>query len=294
MFAAGSIHAQQVYHEFSIGASFGPNGMILNHNREQLNIGAKPAVGGGLDMEYIVHFSNNWSFILGASVQYYGQNYNISSIFENSPQRTAIPQYSDFILKTEVRNYSERYNVLFVQVPVLFGYETSGEFSRFYLRLGAKFSIPVIKNYDASIEMLKTSGYREQENWTMGDKYPFLGFGTQHNVKIKGKADIGIGADGYFEAGVKVPVRVARGKDFNFYAGIFGQINILGNKRGGDNYLVGYSGNDNRSPVVSDHLSPQSITNTRYITQERMFLAGVTIRFSFDFGKRNVKMFMHK
>jgi hypothetical protein len=296
MLGFGQIFAQRVYHEFTVGGSVGASGAFFKQkDNKQLKIFSNPDVGGGLDLQYVLHFSRGWSFVLGASAHYYGLSYEFGSLLESSSRNFAIPQYNSFILNSEISDYSERYDAIFVRVPVLFGYETKGLFAKWYCRAGVELSIPVYKYSNVSIGKLVTTGYTEYDDYTWGSQYPFLGFGSQENVKLKSKLKFSLGIDGYVETGVKVPVHVKKGKNFNIYVGAFAQVNILTNNHSGDNdYLIGYSTEESRSTDINDHILPVSLTDTRYMSKGRMFMIGGVIRFGFDFsGRKNMPMLVH-
>jgi hypothetical protein len=73
----------------------------------------------------------------------------------------------------------------------------------FYIAVGGKAGIPIIKKYDNTCESLTNTGFYERENAEYTEQ-EFMGFGRFDNRKTKGDIDLGIAFFASAEVGARL------------------------------------------------------------------------------------------
>jgi hypothetical protein len=282
-----------VYHELSIGGTAATSGIL-----QTLTFGSNDASkiksyfnpGGGLQINYALHFNESVSLSLGLAAKYLQNTYGFDIANESSVRKYVVNSSDEnFLFNAKIEDYRETHRALYVQIPLLFGYETPHPLARWYLNIGAAAQFAVWKNYSAKIGKASTEGHSEFLNGTLRNEndLPHLGIGIAENISVSGKQNLKFTVNGYIETGIKISV----GKKSWLYIGAFGEISALKNsvaeaQGSGSEYLINYLPNK-YSNTLTDHWAISSITNTKYSSGGRTYALGGIIRIGFDFRSSN-------
>jgi hypothetical protein len=244
-------------------------------------------MSGGAQINYTLHFNENFSLVFGAAVKYCQNTYGFARLDESSVYKLHVSSETDtFLFNANIWNYTETYSALYVQIPILFSYETDHPLIKWYINAGLAAQFTVYSKYRTKISPLTTYGYSTY-NKSRIDSIPRFGFGTVPNMKVDGKPTLKFTLNGYIETGIKVSI--GRGKWL--YIGVFGEMSILKNsvakvEGSGSEYVINYAPNSN-SIELTDQFNVTSITNTKYTSGGRTYAFGGVVRIGFDFRTAN-------
>jgi hypothetical protein len=274
--------SKSIHHELSFGGTAAANGILQTFDKK---VKSYLNAGGGLQINYTLHFNQNVSLVFGVAAKYCQSMYGFDMLDENDIQKWLPPIVSiedKFLFNAEVRDYNETHNALYIQIPLLFGYETSDPLLRWYVNIGAAAQFTAHGNYEARISRLTTYGYSEDYEGELKN-IPYLGFGTVEDIKVNGKPALKFTVNGYAETGMKISI----GKSSWLYIGVFGEMSMLKNsiakaEGSGREHLINYTWKQESNKVI-DHLNVTSITNTKYSAGGRTYALGGIIRIGFDF-----------
>jgi hypothetical protein len=283
-----------VYHEISFGGTASASGILQTFSTLQTLDGDKNEVkpsfstGGGLQINYILHFNESVSLTIGAAAKYSRSAYGFDLLDENSAQRWASSIEDTFSFTANIRNYTETHSALHLQIPLLFGYEAGTPLAKWYINAGVAAQFTVHSKYVAKISRLTTRSYSYYNNGNLeGEGIPDLGIGTVNNIEVSGKPTLKFTVNGYLETGTKISI----GKGAWMYIGAFGEISALKNSvsetGNGKENLINYAPAETPSNNLMDNLDVTSITNTKYTSGGRTYAFGGIIRFGFDFHTSN-------
>ncbi|WP_072318795.1 outer membrane beta-barrel protein [Sinomicrobium oceani] len=131
--------------------------------------------GGSLGIGYGYAFSENWSVLLHAEVQFYSSAISYGQ-FSDAYETTDI-EGDTFEFRYTFSGYKEKQKAYFVEIPLMLQYTSPGVNTRFYAAAGVGIGFSVDATYSADYSKLSTSGYYSQ--WDAELQAPkFMGFGN--------------------------------------------------------------------------------------------------------------------
>jgi hypothetical protein len=287
-----SSNAQGLYHELSFGGTTCGNGIMQTltfGSSDAGKIKSKAGAGGGLQINYALHFNENMSFVTGISARYSESSYGFDNIKESSMQKWQVRSKEEsFMFNAVIEDYKETHRSMYIQVPVLFGYESSHPLARWYVNAGLSAQLSVWSKYTSKLGKLSTSGYSEFCDGPL-ENYPDLGLSSGSNITVSAKPNmLRVTVNGSIETGAKISI--GRGKWI--YAGIFGEISVLKNSKSargsvdatnsGVGNIIDYDFKP-ESNTFTDHIGINSITNTKYSNGGRTYAFGAVVRIGLDF-----------
>ena len=287
-----------IYHEVSFGGTVSTSGILQRFDALQTPDAQRSKIkpsfnaGGGLQVNYILHFNENISLVFGTAAKYGKSTYNFDRLYEESTRRWLRTSIEDtFSFRANISNYTETHHALHLQIPLLFGYETGTSLSsvRWYVNTGIAAQFTVYRKYSAKISRFTTTGYSFLKNGNL-ENIPDLGFGTESDLDVSGKPTLKFTVNHYLETGTKIFI----GKGVWMYIGLFGEISTLRNSisetGSSKENLVNYALSESPSNKLMDNLNITSITNTKYTSGGHTYAFGGIIRFSLDF-RSSIRMF---
>ena len=292
LWLSGSVYAARGiwYHEVTGGintfrSSFAP--LSAGEARGELGF------GGG--MGYACHFSRQVSFRTGLEMNSYSGTSYVSTISEAST--VGIPkeawgwqgEVDWFELKATLTDYSVLQSTLYLQVPLLLGYEnalTWTENMTWYANGGVKLSYSLFRSSRASAGSLTLFGDFEEEYGYPIYNAEVLGFGTA-GYEQQSSPNFGFGCIGYLEVGLKQQLT----QQYGLYAGVFGEYSLYSAVGGAATKMFSYipetSSTSNR--FYSIRYTPASHASTNPSRSFYPLSFGITLRFSLDVGGRKAK-----
>jgi hypothetical protein len=241
--------------------------------------------GGGAG--YIYHFNDRISVRTGLNFN----RYSGASFIEkrNETSTVIIPEEwlwlgdKFFELRSHISGYSVRHSALYVQAPLLFGYEAEmpwAEWLSWYVSGGVELGYSLTGKSSARIDTLSMNGFFDYEGYPMEDVKQLLGFGSYLGEQPQAALNLGFSAIGYLEVGLKQ--RLA--EHYSIYIGIFGEYSLYSAVAGGIHPRI--------YEYEAQHPSSGSYYKLRYTPASHVagissktsypMAFGVTIRFSFD------------
>jgi hypothetical protein len=281
--------SKAIYHELSFGGTASTSGILQTFGIEAVKVKPYFNPGGGLQINYALHFNENISLIFGAAAKYCQSTYRFDRFYENSVQKW-LPVISSkeetFLFSADIRDYSEIHRALYMQFPLLFGCESGTSLAKWYVNVGAAAQLTVYSKYWAEIARLTTEGHSTEYNGTL-EMPADLGFGTEENINVAGIPTLKFTVNGYLETGTKISI----GKSSWLYIGLFGEISALKNSvsqsdGSGREYLINHAATQS-SDNLMDNLKVTSIINTKYTSGGMTYCFGGVIRIGFDFHSSN-------
>jgi hypothetical protein len=277
------------YHEVTGGIN------VLRSNLAPLANGEiRGGMGFGGGAGYAYHFNQQMSLRTGLEMNSYSGTSYVSTI--NGKSIVDIPQEwgwwereTRFEFLSHIRSYSVLQTSVYLQVPLMFGYEDVMpwvDWVTWYAHGGFKFGYSLFGSSNATADSTKLSGYFPQASVTIDDNYDedglrtLLGLGSYSNYSQQQFSSFGFNSAAYLEVGVKQKLV----QQYSLYVGIFGEYNlysIIGspseNMYEYEPLPEGENGN-----FFNIHYTPASHTSSN---SNRMFYPlsfGITVRLSFD------------
>jgi hypothetical protein len=276
--------AQSQLHE--VGISRGTGISTLLYKGTSIDASVKVGAGFVLSFDYIYNFRPNWGLSTGVSFLYAQQKVKSNSVSESVAQTYIFDVPTKLLLNSMLKNWSEKQNSLFIQIPIMARYQSTldGK-TQYYISIGGKVGFNVLNDYVARADMLTTSGNFDKFRQVFNN-VPNHNFITINDVKYNGRspnfvADFSVA----FEAGAKWAI----GSRNCLYAGLFCEYGLT-NLNGGNRYdaanientLISYQP-DNTGMFSYSGLFQTNITKDNRVN---LFSIGLKVRFTFCLGKR--------
>jgi hypothetical protein len=270
------------YHEVTWGGN-----MLWSSLAPLPGSNVRTGIGFGGGAGYIYHFNDRISFRTGLEVNRYAGASFIEKRNESStiiiPEEWFWMGDKFFELNSHISGYSVQHSALYVQAPLLFGYEEEvpkTEWLSWYVSGGVKLGYSPNGKSSAQIDSLSTKGLFDYEGYPMEDMKQLLGFGTYLNEHRQAALNLGFSATGYLEVGLKQQLAA----NYNLYVGIFGEYSLY-SAIAGDIHPHMYE-------YEAQHLSSGSYYKLHYAPASHVagissktsypMAFGVTVRLSFD------------
>lgn len=159
-------------HEFSVGVQAGMHAL-----KYDLSIGeSKNKPSGGIGVGYSYFFKKNMGLATGLDLAFYNTEVKLND-FSGKEATFDIDLQKDFEFRYTLKNYVEKQNAFYINIPVMFHYQFVDQGDvKFYTAAGVKIGIPMSGKYKSSGANLKTEGYYPHNKSTAyGPR--FRGFG---------------------------------------------------------------------------------------------------------------------
>jgi hypothetical protein len=150
-------------HEFSVYASGGLTGINDRSGRGR----RKPGPAGGFGFEYTYSFNRRWAIVYGIGLAAYSGKTVLSEYTAEY-----VSDGSDYGLRYDTREYSERQNISLAYMPLKVKYAmpvAAGD-TKIFVAAGLKFGHPVKATASVAPGAVSTSGHIEYENGEEYDK----------------------------------------------------------------------------------------------------------------------------
>ncbi|MDR2814083.1 MAG: outer membrane beta-barrel protein [Prevotellaceae bacterium] len=196
---------------------------------------ARSETGFGGGAGYIYHFNSRFNLRTGLEVNHYKGTSRIGEVKEQSTVGISEEWFwtgdKSFEFRSYFSGYLAEHSVLYLQTPLLFGYEAAlpwMEGMSWYVNGGFKLGYSLRGNSNALIDSINTEGFFDYQDYSMDDIKNLLGFGSYRNERRQAVLNLGFSATGYVEAGLKQTLA----QRYNFYFGIFGEYSLYSAIRG--------------------------------------------------------------
>jgi hypothetical protein len=259
-------------------------------------------MGYGCGAGYAYHLNNQISLWTGLEVNSYSGHSYVGSISESSTVNIAdkwsnefqmpTPEISkQFEFKANVQGYTVKQSAMYLQVPMLFGYENklSGTgWLTWYSRGGLKLGYSLYGTSEAEAESLSLSGDFPSFGYLLDDDTKdVLGFGAytkeeqDHLLHQQTSLNLGFSSVGYLELGVKQKLA----QQYSLYMGLFGEYSLYSAIAGATSenmYKYEPSSVSESANLYSIKYTPASHTAHNRSKKFYPMSFGITVRFSFD------------
>jgi len=215
-----SIMAQRTTYELSLygGGAYS----FLNHSRSSSSTSLGYSVDAGLGFTYFIR--PQWGIHVGAGFGFYDVQTKVNTMKQITSGFFDSNGYA-FELHTTYFNYKESQQAMFLNIPVLFQFQTTknqayqskrGQRAGLYAMTGVKVCFLVKNSYQPQVARLYNAGYYPFfDNWL--DTQTFAGLGNFDGTSSSGKQSFSVLAIYTLEAGCKLLV----GNSLFLYVGAY-------------------------------------------------------------------------
>lgn len=137
------------------------------------------ARSGSFGLGYSFYFNRQWAINIGAEYESFKTNL-IYSALQLSNNAVDI-EGETFEYRYTAEGYDEEQKLNVINIPLTLQFQTDGDETKFYARVGGQISLINDAEYSTSIRNLTTSGYYPQYDAELFDPQ-FMGFGRYNNV----------------------------------------------------------------------------------------------------------------
>ena len=137
------------------------------------------ARGGSFGLGYSFYFNTQWAINIGAEYESFKNNLIYSSLQLSSDAVDIDGEAFEYRYTAERYDEEQKLNV--INIPLTLQFQTDGDETKFYARVGGQISLINDAEYSTSIRSLTTSGYYPQYDAELFDPQ-FMGFGRYNNV----------------------------------------------------------------------------------------------------------------
>jgi len=137
------------------------------------------ARSGSFGLGYSFYFNRQWAINIGAEYESFKANL-IYSALQLSNNAVDI-EGETFEYRYTAEGYDEEQKLNVINIPLTLQFQTDGDETKFYARVGGQISLINDAEYSTSIRNLTTSGYYPQYDAELFDPQ-FMGFGRYNNV----------------------------------------------------------------------------------------------------------------
>lgn len=242
-------------------------------------------IGGQFGLDYTYFFTEKIGFSSGLEIAIFNSKMDFDELSDKYMVKDI--HGDEFEFRTKVTNYKEKQNTTYLNIPLLFRFET-GKNNKFYTAAGGKIGIPLGGNYNVSSATIKNTGYYifEDHEYTTQE---FMGFGTFSdrlpNDEIKFKISFSLST----ELGMKWKLK----NGLFLYTGTYvdyGMNNILDESDGKP--LVEYNAISPRDFIINSPLKSQYTREGKqsaFVEKVKPISIGIRLRLAFDVSSRAVK-----
>ena len=271
----------QVQKRHEVSLSFGAGFSTLYNDLPNFRYNQKIGQTGGLHYTYFIN--ENFGISSGAEIGYYQSEVKIPSLIGEYSSNNG---NEDFIFHFQGENYREIQEATYLNIPLMFQYQTNGT-HKFFISAGGKIGIPIgllDKNYDSNFRSLNTSGYFQNRTVVIDDSKS-EGFGSYPSLRTTGKITFENTFIGSVESGMKW--RVA--DNMSVYTGIYvdyGFNDIFRDRNRTEKFVEYNAQNPSQIKINSVINSLYLHMNEEIPFQKKVYLVayGLKLRFSFDLG----------
>ncbi|MCL2651366.1 MAG: OmpA family protein [Candidatus Azobacteroides sp.] len=285
---ASSLFAQeeeQNQNEITINLGGGLSGL-----QYQMESGGKNSLGlgGSLGLGYTFFFNNQFGITTGVEANFYRSQYSNDHLIGNY-RAADLQNLSDYPIEYFQLNYDykqaykEKQSALFVQIPLMFQFQTAG-YHKFYVAAGGRVGFPVNTQFSTDASALTISGYYSKEGVTYADNLPQYGFKKDpyDAPKVDGKLSLKMAYMASLELGMKWAVN----DNFKLYTGLYGDYglnDIQQTKNAGTaTYQQDYKGANPDGFLAFNN----SVTSTSAIKKIVPMTVGIKFRITFGMGEK--------
>ena len=286
---ASSLFAQedeQSQHELTINVGGGVSTFNYNLESGKSDLG----LGGSLGLSYTFFINNQFGIGTGVEANFYRSKYSneklIGSYQGVDPDFSNSEKYFQLDY-TYDEPYKEIQNALFVQVPLMFQFQTRG-YQKFYVAAGGRIGFPVYTKFKTDLSALTVSGFYSHEGLRYAN-LPSKGFTNYDNTpEVDGKLSL---KETAFMASLELGMKWALNDNFSLYTGIYGDYGLNDMQKTKDKGTVTYNHlgtiSPKADPVNQDFLTfDNSITSTPTVEKIIPMTFGVKLRLSFGMGAK--------
>ncbi len=137
------------------------------------------ARSGSFGLGYSFYFNRQWAINIGAEYESFKTNL-IYSALQLSNNAVDI-EGETFEYRYTAEGYDEEQKLNVINIPLTLQFQTDGDETKFYARVGGQISLINDAEYSTSIRNLTTSGYYPKYDAELFDPQ-FMGFGRYNNV----------------------------------------------------------------------------------------------------------------
>lgn len=278
---ASSLFAQedeQSRSEITINLGGGLSGL-----QYQMESGGKNTLGlgGSFGLGYTFFINNQFGIGTGVEANFYQSEYSNDHL-TGSYEVADLQNPSEYLqLKYDYQNaYKEKQSALFVQVPLMFQFQTAG-YHKFYVAAGGRVGFPINTKFDTDPSSLTVSGLYSHEQVEYKD-LPNHGFTSYNSPQTEGKLSLKTAYMASLELGMKWAIS----DNFKLYTGLYGDYglnDIQQTKNAGTaTYQQDYKGTDPNGFLSFNN----SITSTSAVKKIIPMTAGLKLRFTFGLGEK--------
>jgi len=296
---ASSLFAQedeQNQHEMTVNLGGGLSTLKYNMESGKNTLG----LGGSLGLGYTFFLNNQFGITTGVEANFYQSkysnnaligNYKVDDIDNPPPAYFQVGyKYRKWISGDDYEEapYRESQNALFVQIPLMFQFQTEG-YHKFYVAAGGRVGFPVYTKFQTDASALTISGLPSIAG--DGDPYeddlPQYGFKKEHYdaPKTDGKLSLKVAYMASLETGMKWSLN----DNFSLYTGLYADYGLNDIQKTKDKGTVTYhEGNSIKNPNHVFLTYDNSVTSTSTVTKVTPMTFGIKVRLSFGLGDTKV------
>ncbi len=272
---ASSLFAQeeQSQHEVTVNLGGGLSGFQNKPESGKNTLG----LGGSLGIGYTFFINNQFGIGTGVEANFYQSEYSNNALLGN--YREIDPNHlSEYFRLNYAYNevYKEKQNALFVQIPLMFQFQTEGH-HKFYVAAGGRVGIPVNTKFKTDASALTVSGFYSNEAATY-ENLPNHGFKSYDTPKADGRLSLKTA----YMASLELGMKWALNDNFNLYTGVYGDYGLNDIQKVKDKGTVTYHHVPDPDYLTFDN----SVTATTAVKKVIPMTFGVKLRMTFGLGDK--------
>lgn len=263
----------QIKQEFSV---YGAGGLsTLDYKVQGVNVEESKRAGYSFGVGYSYFLTEKWGLNTGLEFSTYMGKAELQSI---SDQFDAVDdELENFVYKYTVGGYEEKQRVSYLNIPLMVQFQTSVD-DGFYVALGGKIGLPVVKRYTSNMSSIATQGYYPSTDVTYDD-FLYRGFGKFSDRSNKGDLDLKVAFMLSAEAGVKSRLN----DKLCLYTGVYVDYSLNNVAKDGERFLSYDASHstafNNKSILNSQYLNDKEQSN--FVNKVRPLAIGVKVRLAF-------------
>lgn len=232
--------------------------------------------GAGINLGISYKLTDNLSLHSGVGLSYLEASSSISN-YSDEVSATDL-EGENFDFRYSLQSYSETQKSTILSIPIGLQYETSGNQTRLYTKVGASAQIFLSPTTEGSANRLVTSGYFERFNAELTAPR-FAGFGTYNEIDFtENDLEIKNSLNAFLELGIK--------ENFGsgwVYFGLFMEYGLNDLLENNGSSLINYN-QDTPTDFISNSSLNASNQNTGMPFFEKVSLNIIGFRIKYEFG----------
>jgi len=264
----------QPRHETGISAAGGLSTLQYDLSAGKRNTG----LGGQAGVSYTFFFFPNWGVGTGAEIALYQAKSKLTD-YTNSYDVLGATAAYNHTYSFVINEYSEVLQALYINIPLLFQYQTNGK-HKFFAALGAKIGFPINATATTDDYSVATQGYFPVVGRTYDD-LPQYGFGTFDYAG--GTTDVAcrVSTMASAELGAKWKI----GSRNALYTGIYADYGFTNLQKTNDKTFV-------QSTLSAENPQMSPMVAAGFTDKITSLAVGLKIRFAFGAGKNEDRKFI--